>query len=270
MHHIRLACLMAVALCATAAWRTPAHAADIVKAPPAPTTVAPLTSDWQFQATFYGWATAMNGDVGVRGLPPASVDLSAYDALTNLDGALMGAFSGKKGDWSFLFDVVYASLSDGVTFGPLGGSRASLGVKQTIFSGLVGYRMPLGLPDNVDLSATVGFRYQHLSGDFNFTNAYVPLAVSTKGTQDWIDPTIGLQLNYAIDEKWFINAIADVGGFGVGSKITAQGFATLGYMWTPSISTAIGYRAIYTDYENDGFVYNVTQHGAFLSLGYHF
>lgn len=264
MRYIRLSALLAVALFGTAA-----YAADIAKAPP-PLPVVQTAPVWEFQATLYGWATGMNGDVGVRGLPPASVDLSAYDALSNLDGAVMGAFSAKKGDWSFLFDVVYASLSDGVTLGPLGGSTANLGIKQTIFSGLVGYKLPLNLPEHVDLSGTAGFRYQHLTGDFSFNNALVPIAANTEGTQDWIDPTVGLMLNYAINDKWFINAIADVGGFGVGSKITAQGFASLGYMWSPSISTAIGYRAIYTDYSNDGFVYNVTQHGAFVSLGYHF
>ena len=264
MHHIGLLAILGSVLCGGAA-----QAADIAK-PVLASPAAQVAPDWQFQATLYGWATGMNGDVGVRGLPPASVDLSAYDALTNLDGAIMGAFSAKKGDWSFLLDVVYASLSDGVTFGPLGGSTANLGITQTIFSGLVGYRLPLNLPANVDLSGTLGFRYQHLSGDFTFTNAYVPLAVNTEGTQDWIDPTVGLSLNYLINDKWFINAIADVGGFGVSSKITAQGFASLGYMWTPAVSTAIGYRAIYTDYENDGFVYDVTQHGVFVSLGYHF
>jgi len=64
--------------------------------------------------------------------------------------------------------------------------------------------------------------------------------------------------------------IADVGGFGMSSKFTTQGFASVGYMWTPSISTALGYRVIYTDYENDGFVYDITQHGVFTSIAYHF
>lgn len=64
--------------------------------------------------------------------------------------------------------------------------------------------------------------------------------------------------------------IGDVGGFGVASKITAQGFATIGYNWTKTISTAIGYRAIYTDYEKDGFVYDTTQQGVFTSVGIHF
>ena len=51
---------------------------------------------------------------------------------------------------------------------------------------------------------------------------------------------------------------------------TAQGFASIGYQWTPSISTSVGYRAIYTDYRDGGFLYSTTQHGLYSSLAYHF
>ncbi len=77
-------------------------------------------------------------------------------------------------------------------------------------------------------------------------------------------------MHYDINDRWFVNALADVGGFNVGSKITAQGFGSVGYRWTQNISTAIGYRAIYTDYEDNGFTYQITQHGLFSSLGISF
>ena len=257
----------AAALLATAfGWNASARAADLGATTPAPAAV----SDWQFQATFYGWASGLDGTTGVRGLPPASVDISAGDVLKTLDGALMGAFSAQKGAWSFVGDLIYARLSGGTTVGRRDGFQAELDLTQVTASGLVGYRLPLGLPSNVELSATAGFRYQHIEADFDLSSVDLPIGASAGGTQQWIDPTVGLMLNYDITDKWFVNAIADVGGFGVSSKITAQGFVTLGYMWTPSVSTAIGYRAIYTDYENDGFVYDLTQHGAFMSLAYHF
>ncbi|MCS0494684.1 hypothetical protein NVS89_06200 [Ancylobacter sp. MQZ15Z-1] len=228
------------------------------------------SSDWRYQLTFYGWLTGLNGHVGVRGLPPANVDISAKDALEDLDGALMGSFLAQNDKWTLLFDLIYTDVTSQATFGPLGGSTARLGLTQVIVQGLAGYALPVGLPEGATLSGTVGFRYQHLDSDFNFTNAYVPLAISSSGTQDWIDPTVGLFLQYKINDKWFFNALGDVGGFGVSSKLTAQGFASLGYMWTDSLSTAIGYRAIYTDYEDGGFVYDVTQHGVFISAAYHF
>lgn len=264
---MRLSFLPAALVLASAS--LPVLAADL-SAPAAVPVPPPMADAAKYQLTLYGWATALTGHTGVRGWPAANVDISAIDALSNLDGAVMGSFMVKKSDFTFLMDVVYANLSASSTVGRDGASYASLGIKQAIVSGLLGYRLPVGLPQNVDLSATVGFRYQHLSGDFQLQTPLFGLPLSTSGNQDWVDPTIGLMLNYAITEKWFLNVIGDVGGFGLGSKITAQGFASVGYMWTPNLSTAVGYRAIYTDYVNNGFVYDMTQHGVFLSAGYHF
>lgn len=232
----------------------------------APPPVEPA-SGWTFQATAYVWATALTGDVGVRGMDPAHVDISAIDVIKDLDGALMGSFLARNGDWTILTDLIVAQVSDDLAIGPNGG-RLDLTETQITASALVGYRLSLALPDNADLSATVGFRYQHLKVEADFSGPIVQ--IDAEGSRDWIDPTVGLMLNYRIDDKWFVNAIGDVGGFGVGSKFTAQGFVSLGYMWTPSVSSAIGYRAIYTDYDHDGVVYDVTQYGVFTSLAYHF
>ena len=248
----------------------PVNAADMpVPAYKAPPVVVEPSSGWTYQATAYGWATAINGETGVRNLPPVDVDVSAWDALKHLDGALMGSFLAKNDKWLILTDLIYANLSAGGTFGR-NDTGVDVSLTQIIASGLIGYRLPLGLPENVELSATVGFRYQHLKADVDISPTLFPVEISREGTKQWIDPTVGFSLHYDINEKWYLNVIADVGGFGVSSKLTAQGFAALGYMWTPSISSAIGYRAIYTDYENDGFVYDLTQHGAFMSLAYHF
>lgn len=246
--------------------------ADPATALPSTTTEGgtPVAPGWTFQATLYGWATALNGQIGVRGLPPQDVNVSAWDAIENLNGALMASFLARNEDWLLLGDAVYAVLEDDRTFGPRKNLKATANARQFIGSGLVGYRLPIGLPDNVALSGTVGFRYQHLESTVRLSSKLRPGSRSANGSQDWIDPTVGLALQWAIDEKWFVNGIADIGGFGVGSELTAQGFGAVGYKWTPSVSSALGYRAIYTDYKNDGFVYDVTQHGVFLSVGYHF
>ena len=249
---------------ASAQFWSSAYAADIATDPITPD----MVPGWKFQATAYGWLTAINGDIGIRDLPPASVDISAVDVLKNLDGALMGSLLARNGDWFILGDLIWAKLSDSAHVGPVIGD-VDFKMTQVIASGIVGYKLPLGLPDNVELSATAGLRYQYIKGQLGIAPADFP-GISREGTEDWIDPIVGLSLRYQVDERWFVNALADIGGFGVGSDFTAQGFASVGYMWTPSISTAIGYRAIYADYENNGFVYDATQHGLFTSVGFHF
>lgn len=73
--------------------------------------LASRSSGWQFQATAYGWATALSGESGVRNLPPASIDMSFGDLLENLDGAVMGSFLAKNGNWMILTDLIWAQLS---------------------------------------------------------------------------------------------------------------------------------------------------------------
>ncbi|WP_246413254.1 hypothetical protein [Rhizobium indicum] len=79
-----------------------------------------------------------------------------------------------------------------------------------------------------------------------------------------------MALHYDINDRWFVDVMADVGGFGIASDLTLQGMATVGYNWTDTISSSFGYRALYTDYSDDGFRYDATQHGLFTRLSFHF
>jgi hypothetical protein len=265
-----LHCLTTIAALAFSA---SAFAADL---PPEPTEAPPAAvgHDWRFQLTLYGWLTAINGDVGIRGLPPVDVDVTIGDDLNHiddLDGALMGSLYATDGTWMAAADLIWTRVSDGVTLGPAGGT-VNLEQSHTIVSGIIGYALPLDLP-NLQLSATAGARYNHLKVELDIDPVLLPRLFpgsEREASQDWVDPTVGLVAHYDINDKWFVNALADVGGFGVGSDLTAQGFAAIGYNWTDSISTAIGYRALYTNYENDGFVYDTTLHGPLASVAFHF
>ena len=232
------------------------------------------TSDWRFQATLYGWLTAIDGNVGVRDLPTSPVNASIGDVLDNFDGALMGSFMATNGKWLFLGDLVLAKLSHGQNVGLYGNSRLDAELDEVIATAAVGYWLPLGIR-NVDIAVTGGLRYVDLSADLSLTPAMLPVTFSGSQSESWVDPTIGLVANWKIDEKWFVNAVADIGGFGVGSKLSSTGYLGVGYMWTPSLSTAIGYRYLYEDYESSNgkggsFRYNTTMHGPTVSLAWHF
>lgn len=260
---MRASCLYVPLLLAATAGT--ALAADLEPVPAAP--VAP-TQDWRFQATIYGWAAGVSGDVGVRGRQPQDIDVTAWDALQHLKGAVMASFGAEYGNWLFLTDLMWTKIADDQQVGRNGGSLDFV-QKQLTASALVGYRLPIDVA-NLNVSATAGFRYQRLTAELNLDAADPAFSFDEEGTKQWIDPTIGLALHYDINDRWFINALGDVGGFDVGSKFTSQGFATIGYNWTKTISTAIGYRVIYTDYDKDGFVFDTTEQGIFTSLGVHF
>ena len=257
MKAIGLACLTSLTI-----FTSPVMAADLETAPP-----PPVPSEWRYQLTLYGWAAGVTGDVGVLGLPPTHINVTPLDALRHLDGALMGSFGARKDDWLLLADLMWVKLSEDKST-PDGGS-IDLDLRQLTASALLGYQLPVGVP-NMDLSATVGARYQRLTMNIDLQRPGGLPQLSGEDVKQWIDPTVGLAMHYDINDRWFINALGDVGGFGAGSKITAQGFATVGYNWSETISTALGYRAIYTDYRKGGFVFDATQHGLFAILGIHF
>jgi hypothetical protein len=243
------------------------RAADLV-APAEPAPPLEIANDWKFQLTLYGWATSLDGEVGVRGLEPVDVDISFKDILENLDGAVMGSFYATNGRFVVLTDLVWAKISDEVDVGPFGGT-VSFEQRQLIASAVGGYVLPLDVP-GLQLSPTAGIRYNRLKAEINFDPALLPGNFEAEGTKNWVDPIVGALMHYDINANWFVNLYADVGGFGVGSDLTAQGFAAVGYRWSDTISTAFGYRVLYTDYDKDGFVYNVTQHGPYFGLGIHF
>jgi hypothetical protein len=259
----------------------PASAADL---PPAPPVAAPLMAapaPWQFQATIYGWATGLSGDVGVGKLPSASVDASFIDILRHLDGVFMGSFIARNDSFIVGGDLVWSRLGDSLSFkangdGPFAdlrpGTSVSATQNMTIATGFAGYRIPLGSPD-MSLYGTVGARYQNLTLDVDLTHRNY--GRSFQQTKNWIDPVLGFAMNYRIDEKWFLNALGDIGGFGVGSKVTTQGLVAVGYNWTSSFSTSLGYRALYTDYQKGNsaggsFRWNTTLYGPFMAFNYNF
>lgn len=234
----------------------------------------PAAPAWQFQATLYGWATAVDGDVGAGRLPAVPVDASIADVLEKLDGAVMGTFFASNGQWMFLADLVLARLSRDGQVGAFGGSALDAELSQTVATGAVGYWLPLGL-SGVDIAVTGGLRYMRVSADLALTPDLLPLGLSASQSRWWLDPTVGLTAQWHIDERWFMNAIVDIGGFGVGSKLSSSGYLGLGYMWTPSFSTAVGYRYLYEDYESSNgrggaFRYDATMHGPTVSVAWHF
>ena len=66
---------------------------------------------------------------------------------------------------------------------------------------------------------------------------------------------------------------ADAGGFGAGSKLSLNGQVYLGYRTTllgHNSILRVGYRALYQDYENGGFRWDVTQYGPVVGVSMQF
>lgn len=264
---------------------TPVWAADLAVSQPEPVPLVLPQVGWQFQATAYGWATALTGEAGVGRLPTASLDASFGDILKNLKGAFMGAFIAKNDTLIFGADLIWTRLGADGHFklggnGPFAGLRSGTSVSfqqdMTIATAFAGYRIPIG-PPNLQLYGTVGVRYQNIDAELDLSHRTVlgtGLQRNFSDSTGWADPLIGFAATYHFNDKWYLNALGDFGATS-SSSITAQGLVSVGYNWTQSFSTALGYRALYTDYENGNdrggsFRYKTTLHGPFVSMSYNF
>ena len=86
-------------------------------------------------------------------------------------------------------------------------------------------------------------------------------------TDDWFDPYVGFRGRYNLNEKFYLTAKADIGGFGVGADLTWQAEAALGVQLSKTMFTEIGYRAIGVDYDHDGLTMDTITHGVQLTTG---
>lgn len=93
------------------------------------------------------------------------------------------------------------------------------------------------------------------------------LGTSASLNERWLDPYVGFAGRYNFSKSFYLTGKADIGGFGIGSEITWQGYGALGCQVTRSIFLEAGYRYLYTDYDHGGFVYDVTQSGAQITAG---
>jgi hypothetical protein len=88
-------------------------------------------------------------------------------------------------------------------------------------------------------------------------------------TEYWFDPYIGISGQYALTKAFYLTGRVDVGGFGAGSDITTQVSAGLGCHITRSIYSELGFRYLYTDYEDDSnrFVWRTSTYGPQITTG---
>ena len=62
----------------------------------------------------------------------------------------------------------------------------------------------------------------------------------------------------------------DIGGFGASSHLTFQVYGGLGYQANDWFSAELGYRVMDVDYEDGGFVYDMTVYGPTAGFRFRF
>lgn len=214
-------------------------------------------SKWEFSVAPYAFFAALDGRIGVVG-QTAQVDASFSDIFKNLDFAAMGTFEARKGNWSFIGNAMYMSLSGKrVTPSPFFGD-IDVEVKEFIFDPVVAYRVLKVERGSIDLLG--GARLWHVKSHLTFQPRILPL-VDVEESKNWVDPIVGARGVASISPRVFLLGRFDVGGFGVNSDFTGQAFGGVGYQLKPRVALIGGYRYLRVDYVNEGFIFKTAMSG---------
>jgi hypothetical protein len=188
----------------------------------------------------------------------------------------------RKDKWGIFFDGSYIDLSITGTvinhpYPSLGPLEGKLDLTEWIIElgGLyqvAQWRLEKGRAVHLDVLG--GGRYWELEGDLTLSSPGAGSSFSLSGSEDWIDPFVGLRLGVDLGKNFLVGVRGDIGGFGVGSDVSWNASVLLGYRITGLLSVWVGYRALSVDYENgsgnDRFVYDVTKSGPMIGLGFRF
>lgn len=277
----------------------------------APVEKTATAGPWTFSVAPYGWLTFMSGTQTVAG-QAATVNTNAFEMFAQSQSLLTFMVYGEaryQDRLGLFVDVMYADLTAGKsgtrsfsTSGISGSAVASTSANYeslTLQFGAAYEVVKIG-PDRgaegpgmagvgqTAFDVVVGGRwwYQHVDVTLNFFGAVTVnnpnLSVSASRTRvfarsgniGWVDPLVGFRVRHHLAPGQRLNLEADMGGFGIGSRISAEAQLAysrefgdaLGVNW----AGVVGYRALYVDYTQGSgpsfFEMNIFQHGPLLGV----
>lgn len=237
-------------------------------------TDASTKGKWTFLVEPYLMFPVMNGTVGLGNLPfDVPVDASTNDIFSNLKMGFMLNAEATNGQWAVGTDILYMSLAQDVEPGLLN-KDGEITAKQLGWETYGLYRvtpwLELGLGGLVN-SVKAGFdinREELIGQDKEIVN------YKRSGTETWFDPMIVARIKSPLEKTFIYQFRGEIGGFGIGSDLSWNIQAYLGYRFSNLFEMSGGYRYISLDYETgsgqDRFKYDVDTSGPVVRFGFNF
>jgi hypothetical protein len=270
---------------------------------------APVLDPWTFNVTPYAWVSLLHGSATVKGrTTDVSVGVNEITDLVRRSEipkdlfALMGYFEARKGRFSVFADLAYMKIGLGASMSRSRGVDAvnasvgasaglkfemaiaeiaaayevarwgSMGAPGTgtavdVFGGVRGWWQKIDVSVAASGTTNVGDLTRNADGTFT----------ASRGVS-WADPLVGVRLRHQFAPGWNFMASGDVGGFGVGSRLSWQVLATVNYDFyvrkNVTWSGMLGYKSLYVDYAQGSglshYEYNMTMHGPILGISARF
>ena len=265
----------------------------------------PAFGDWRVTIMPYMWALGLNGTTTSRG-EEIGTNISFVDLLTKTSSPPLEAavrFEARNGPFAVYLDYLWAQLrASGSILAnrtPITGAllnadatgHLTITVK-SILEAAAAYellRWTNGGSSYTAIDAIAGLRYWNVSADVSLDivgSVNVPAlgltqvgqrALADSGDMNWVDPLVGLRVRQELASGDEFRLQGDIGGFGVGSKISWQAvggyvhnFQLYGLNW----SSMIGYRALEVDFSQGSGTgesgLNLVMHGPIAGIGLRF
>ena len=215
-----------------------------------------MPSTWHFEFTGYGWGSSVAGSTGFGALPSLPYYAPFPKLLEHFQGGIHEQPSSPATIRSSAESISSGHGSAGrrTLSNPdnaLYGGKTSLTLNEGFITAFGGVRVPLGVP-NLDLYGTVGARNFYSGTKLTVTGPFGLFNGTETVNKDWVMPVAGFAAQYRFDDRWFMNVLADLGGWS--DSATGQALASVGYNWTQNIATTLGYRVMYTyTHQDTGF-----------------
>jgi opacity protein-like surface antigen len=227
--------------------------------------VVDWTVGWTGQATLYAWIPSITGAQQAPDGEPL-VNLDNADVLSAIDMALMGAAEARRGKFGFLFDAVYADLSQKGTW-VQGRLDTKVETKLGFYTAAAFYRVHEADRTFVDLYG--GVRYFDTKTTFEANT--VRNDRSRTADISWTDGIVGIRGGIPLSEKWSLSGFADVGGFDAGSDLSWEFYGGANYAFAEHWAATIGYRYMSIEYEaSDRATLDIDVQGPLIGITYNF
>ena len=204
--------------------------------------------DWKWTIAPYLWGSDVSLDLTVNDNTTIGGDAAFKDILDKVDGAFMGHFEGRKGQWGMYLDTIYLDMNDSnsISVGPggpiLGDLTADVGMKMKLYDAGVLYRLAEPESD-VQFDLLAGARYIDVSVDALLTLPGPAMTmVDIKTGPSETDLMLGARAIGKFAGRWHWAMRGDF-SFG-GSEGTYNGLASVGYTFGQSglFTLTAGYR----------------------------
>jgi hypothetical protein len=210
---------------------------------------------WQLDRSVYFLLAGMSGDIDAYGYS-ADVDMSFRNLVDHLEFGAMGSARFAYQRFALAVDVFYLFVSGD-------GLNATVDASQWLVEPSLGFK----IIDEIELLG--GVRYNNLHLELRGNYPIVP----TADFNFW-DPFLGARGTVPLSRSLSINLRADIGGFGIGSRVSWQVFPYVSWSLAGWLSAEGGYRVFQTQYHTGSGVtaldYDVITYGPQLGLSVHF